>query len=144
MPFEGRSMRTDNYVRLTIVTTPTRKGLARFFRVLPLVWVLPLFSLTGCTNTLTVAVEGNGSGKVTSNPSGIDCGIAGSQCTLTNDQGQTVNLTQTSTTGSVFSGWSGDCSGTGACTVTLDSNRTVFAHFSPIIAVGAYHSCAIR
>ena len=31
-----------------------------------------------------------------------------------------------------FEGWTGACSGTGDCTVTLDEDRTVTANFAPV------------
>jgi hypothetical protein len=59
---------------------------------------------------------------------GISC--AG-DCTETYDQGQAVTLTATATNGSTFAGWSGACSGTGACKVTMDANKSVSATFNP-------------
>ena len=54
---------------------------------------------------LTVARVGTGSGTVTSNPAGIDCGT---DCTETYSYGTGVTLTATSAIGSTFTGWSGD------------------------------------
>ena len=34
--------------------------------------------------------------------------------------------------GYTWSGWSGGCSGTDPCVVTMDSNKTVTANFTPI------------
>jgi len=77
--------------------------------------------------TLTVTKSGSGSGKVTSSPSGIDCG---SDCSESYNQGTSVTLTATPDSGSTFSGWSGGgCSGTGSCRVTMNSNLTVTATF---------------
>jgi Divergent InlB B-repeat domain len=44
-----------------------------------------------------------------------------------------VSLSARSDSGSVFAGWSGACSGTGACTVTLDTAKTVTARFNLIV-----------
>ena len=38
----------------------------------------------------------------------------------------------------VFSGWSGACTGTAACTVTLNANTDVTASFAPAPAATAY------
>jgi uncharacterized protein (DUF2141 family) len=76
--------------------------------------------------TLTVAKSGTGSGTVTSSPSGIDCG---SDCSEPYNQGTAVTLSATASAGSTFAGWSGACSGTGTCSVTMDSNKTVTATF---------------
>jgi hypothetical protein len=44
--------------------------------------------------------------------------------------GTMVMLTATPDTNATFSGWGGDCSGTGPCTVTMDQARTVMATFA--------------
>jgi len=82
------------------------------------------------TSTLTIAKSGNGSGLVTSSPSGIDCG---STCTATFAQPVSVTLTATPAAGSTFTGWSGGCSGRGvACQVLMSSDQSVQATFSVI------------
>ncbi|MCX7616330.1 MAG: hypothetical protein N2Z68_03000, partial [Patescibacteria group bacterium] len=77
--------------------------------------------------TLTVSKSGTGSGTVTSTPTGINCGT---DCSESYTSGTSVTLRATASAGSVFAGWSGDCSGTGTCTVALDSNKTVTATFN--------------
>ena len=74
--------------------------------------------------TLTVTRSGNG--MVTSNPPGIQCS---GDCTETYNSGTTVTLTATPSRNFVFIGWGGDCSGTGACTITMNANKTVSATF---------------
>lgn len=75
--------------------------------------------------TLTVEKAGNGSGIVTG--SDIHCGSA---CTAEYSAGTTVTLTAEADPGSVFVGWSGaECSGTGECLVTMESDKTVTATF---------------
>jgi Divergent InlB B-repeat domain len=77
---------------------------------------------------LKVEKSGSGSGTVTSSPAGIDCGSH--NCSAEYEQGTRITLTATAASGSTFAGWSaGGCSGTGTCTVTLNSNTTVVAHF---------------
>ena len=81
---------------------------------------------------LSVVNSGTGTGTVTSNPSGINCG---SDCTNTYNSGTNVTLTATPATGSTFAGWSGGgCSGTGACTVTMSQANTVTATFNTVPA----------
>lgn len=80
-----------------------------------------------CRQTLNAAKTGNGTGSVTSNPSGINCG---STCSSTFSQGTSVNLTPSPAAGSYFSGWSGDCSGQGNCTVNMNQARNVTASFT--------------
>lgn len=76
---------------------------------------------------LDLQKSGVGSGTVTSDPAGIACG---STCSAYFPQGGTVTLTATPAAGSTFTGWSGDCSGTGTCEVTMDSTRQVGAAFT--------------
>ncbi len=80
-------------------------------------------------NQLTVTPGGNGTGTVTSSPAGISCG---STCSATFSSGTTVTLTATASAGSVFAGWSGACSGKGACTVAMNTSQTVTATFSKV------------
>lgn len=75
---------------------------------------------------LTVSRAGDGEGTVTGSPAGIDCG---SQCLAEYDEGALVELAATAEDGSVFIGWSGDCSGTAPCRVTMDAPQSVTASF---------------
>jgi WD40 repeat protein/uncharacterized protein (DUF2141 family) len=79
--------------------------------------------------TLAVNKTGTGTGKITSNPAGIDCGTS---CSASYARNTTVTLTAAPDSNSVFSGWSGGCSGTGVCVVTMDSDKSVTASFSDI------------
>ncbi|MEF3167806.1 MAG: hypothetical protein K6360_00500 [Deltaproteobacteria bacterium] len=76
---------------------------------------------------LVVTKAGTGSGTVTSNDGGINCG---SDCTETYSSGTQVTLTATPDTGSTFAGWGGDCSGTGDATVIMDADKSCTAMFS--------------
>ena len=94
--------------------------------------VTATFDLVGLPpHTLTVTKAGTGSGTVTSSPAGIDCG---STCAVTFPGGTMVTLTATPAAGSTFTGWSGDCTGTGTCTVTMDQDRAVTATFELVSA----------
>jgi hypothetical protein len=64
---------------------------------------------------------------VTSNPTGINCG---SDCSESYAAGTSVTLTVSPAGGSTFAGWSGMCSGTGTCQVTMDSTKSGTASFS--------------
>ena len=77
---------------------------------------------------LTVSKAGAGSGDVTSSPAGINCGTT---CSASFAAGSTVTLTASATTGSSFSGWSGEgCNGSGSCTLTMSAARAVTATFA--------------
>ena len=76
---------------------------------------------------LTVAVEGSGAGSVTSDPAGIDCP---GDCSEEYFGTQQVELAPDADAGSVFTGWSGDCTGSGACAPTMSTARSVTATFA--------------
>ena len=78
------------------------------------------------TFTLTVAKTGNG--RVVSDPTGIDCGTT---CSADFTSGSTVTLVAHPDPGWTFGGWTGACSGTGACTVTMDAAKSAGADFLP-------------
>lgn len=80
------------------------------------------------TRTLTVTKSGPGSGTVTSNPAGIDCG---GDCSESYNENTSVTLTATPASGSTFGSWTGCDSVNGnQCTVAMNANRTVNASFS--------------
>jgi hypothetical protein len=76
--------------------------------------------------TLRVTLPGPGAGLVTSQPEGIDCGAT---CSADFPIGTPVVLTATPVSPSTFAGWSGPCSGTGACAITVTAQTTVGATF---------------
>jgi len=78
---------------------------------------------------LTVIRAGTGSGTVSSSPAGISCGLT---CSKTFAYGATITLTATPATGSTFAHWSGPCTGTGVCKVTMSAARSVTASFALI------------
>lgn len=81
-------------------------------------------------HTLSVDIEGNGSGTVTSKPAGINCS---SDCTEGYLSGTKVTLSAKATTGSKFIEWSGACTGTSTCTVTMNEATQVIAKFDKIM-----------
>jgi hypothetical protein len=87
-------------------------------------------TFTVIPENLSVTKSGSGSGTVTSNVSGISCG---STCSHAYNYGTTVTLTASPSTGSSFTGWSGACSGTGTCTVSMTQARSVTASFSLVV-----------
>ena len=78
---------------------------------------------------LTVTISGGGTGTLTSAPAGITCSTV---CSANFASGTSVTLTPTAGSGSVFAGWSGACSGTGACMVVLNQAAAVTARFSRV------------
>jgi len=85
---------------------------------------------------LQIFPTGDGSGTITSAPSGIDCGAA---CEARFAAGTAVALTATAAAGSRFDGWSGDCDGASATTsVTMSGTRACAATFTAMSSVPQY------
>jgi uncharacterized repeat protein (TIGR01451 family) len=76
------------------------------------------------TFTLDVALAGTGTGQVTG--PGLACPP---DCTETYTEGTEVTLEADPAGDSTFTGWAGDCTGTGDCTVTMSEDRDVTATF---------------
>jgi uncharacterized repeat protein (TIGR02543 family) len=83
-------------------------------------------TFTSIPRNLTLTTDGTGTGTVSSDPSGIDCG---QNCTTTYDSGTAVVLTATPAAGSGFTGWTGDCTGTGTCALSMDGDHSANATF---------------
>ncbi len=79
---------------------------------------LPNFGLT---------VTNVGGGTVSSSPAGISCGTS---CSAPFSQGTVVTLTASPSAGFSLTSWSGSCTGTGVCTVTIDAAKNVTATFA--------------
>lgn len=76
---------------------------------------------------LTINKTGDGTGKVVSDPAGIDCGDT---CSSNFEFGKVVTLTAAAETGSIFKGWTGGCTGSDTvCRVIMDEAEDVTAIF---------------
>ena len=84
-------------------------------------------SLTTSLNTLAVATAGTGTGTVTG--TGISCPT---DCAEGFPSATSVTLTSTPAPGSVFGGWTGACTGTGSCSVSMSVARSVTATFTGV------------
>lgn len=74
---------------------------------------------------LTIDADGTGSGEV-------QCEVEGGEaeeCEAEYEEGTEVALVPLEDPGSEFTGWSGDCTGTGTCELTMDSDKEVTATF---------------
>ncbi|MDO8443474.1 MAG: hypothetical protein Q7S78_00565, partial [Candidatus Azambacteria bacterium] len=80
-------------------------------------------------NTYSFNLSKTGSGTITSSPAGINCG---STCSNVFNYGASVTLTPSAPSGYAFTGWTGDCSGTGTCTVTINGTRNATANFAAL------------
>ncbi|OWQ83813.1 hypothetical protein CDN99_25445 [Roseateles aquatilis] len=77
---------------------------------------------------VAVTTSVTGSGKITTNTGGIDCGTA---CSASVDTGTVLQFTATPAAGQVFQSWGGACATTAAatCSVTVTQPTTVTATF---------------
>jgi M6 family metalloprotease-like protein len=80
-------------------------------------------------STFALTVSRTGSGRVTSADSTIDCGIT---CSANYVSGTSVVLTATASPGGSFTGWSGACTGTSTCSVSMTAARSVTATFASV------------
>ncbi|MFN8443764.1 MAG: CotH kinase family protein [Caldilineaceae bacterium] len=89
------------------------------------------FSMTGNEYKYFLFVNrtGTGAGTVTTLSNAINCGT---QCAVTFDIGttQSLNLSATPQAGSIFAGWSGVCSGTNICSLSITQTAIVTAIFN--------------
>lgn len=80
-------------------------------------------------STYVLSINTVGSGSIISNPPGINCG---STCNASFNAGSNIALTATPASGFAFAGWSGSCTGTGACALSLGTAQSVTATFSAL------------
>ena len=137
---------TDQYLLLTGVpfdaTDITVEASKEGFEPMPAMAKVVAFATVDLTIELTnkftldVQMAGNGTGRVTGNVGGIDClyddAVESGKCTADLNSGTLITLTALADAGSTFTGWSGYCSGTGPCLVTMDHAHTVMATFALI------------
>jgi len=83
-------------------------------------------NVTYKTENLNVSKAGTGTGLVISADTHINCG---SSCNYTYNYGDNTILTATPDPGNIFVGWSGDCSGTGTCNLSMTTNKNAIATF---------------
>ncbi len=78
--------------------------------------------------TVTIAINGSGTGTISSSPAGIDCGT---DCSAEFSEGTQLTLTATPAPGSTFMGWGdGSCTGTGDCVVTVGEDISIAPTFA--------------
>lgn len=83
-------------------------------------------------NSLSVTKSGTGSGRVTSSPSGIDCGT---DCTEAYNSGDIITLYASPDAGSSFAYWSGDADCIDGA-VAMDTDKTCTATFNISVTCG--------
>lgn len=94
--------------------------------------------------TLTVTISGTGSGTV--NNSSLPSGLIAcpGDCSETFASSDSITLTPFAAANSLFAGWSGDCTGSGDCILTMTTSLNVTATFNPNYRVGIGHEIVPR
>ena len=82
---------------------------------------------------ISVAKAGTGGGLVESSDKRISCS---NKCTSPYTAGSLVTLTAKANSGSSFAGWTGACTGTGNCNVTINGANAVTATFNTVVSGG--------
>jgi hypothetical protein len=120
----------DGNVAYSIVTAPAASSAGSYNSLNP-----PDVSVTNvdndvavASNALTVVVVGNGTVTTT----GINCGA---DCSESYPIGAVVSLAANPASGARLAGWSGACTGTGTCKVTMDGAKSVTATFEATASV---------
>ncbi len=87
------------------------------------------FARNPTQHTLTVTLSGSGGGGVSDGTGDIACPT---DCSHAYPVATQVTLTATPASGSTFTGWTGGCSGTGTCQVTMSADTAVTATFTSV------------
>lgn len=116
----GADVATAGTANVTVVNAGAPTSNALPFTITPV-------PVARYTLGVTIGGAGANNGSVSSSPAGISCG---STCSASFTSGTLVTLTPRAVGRGVFAGWSGACTGTGTCRVTMDANRAVTATFS--------------
>lgn len=98
----------------------------------------PTFLSPSVSSAFKLTVTKSGLGNVTSLSGNINCG---STCAFSAFNGATETLTAQADTDYQFDGWSGACSGTGTCQITLNSAKQVTASFSQVVTNNTVNMC---
>ncbi|MFT4928258.1 MAG: hypothetical protein ACI8WB_004377, partial [Phenylobacterium sp.] len=102
-------------------------------------------------DTMNVLKSGLGSGTITSNIVGINCGadcdfdFPDQNIVLSAVADQDLTPDDPSTDGSVFAGWSGmgvDCAELNPCTVDMTTAKRVIARFNPVTVITRLEACS--
>lgn len=97
---------------------------------------LAFLQVGSADQTLTVTPAGSGGGTITAigDPGGIDCP---GTCSASYVAGTELTLHAEPDSTSEFSGWSGACTGTADCVVTMDTAKAVTATFTTYFPTGS-------
>lgn len=80
------------------------------------------------TKQHVLVIKNQGEGGVTSSTANCSALL----CSSSHNAGTQLTLTAKAKTGYEFAGWTGDCSGTNTCSITMNQNHSVTANFTKV------------
>lgn len=92
------------------------------------------------TSTIKIIGQGN----VIDTYTDFSCGTDEVDCSHEYPAGESVELVENHGHGYIFTGWSGDCSGTKKCLLVIDGNKTVTATFTKSELVSDMHNLTVE
>lgn len=108
------------------------RALARYLRAAGICLGLAMAIATGAARAQplpTIQLSTQGAGRIGSPGTSASCT---GTCSASVPYGTRVTLVATPAAGNSFSGWLGDCQGTGSCSFTVTSNRRITAAFAAL------------
>ncbi|MCX6020676.1 MAG: heterodisulfide reductase-related iron-sulfur binding cluster, partial [Chloroflexi bacterium] len=78
------------------------------------------------TRLFKLTVKTNGAGTVQDDSGAVKCSA---ECTVSFPRDKRIKLYTVTTSGAVFAGWEGDCTGGGECALRFDGDKTLAANF---------------
>jgi protocatechuate 3,4-dioxygenase beta subunit len=79
--------------------------------------------------SLGMTKSGSGKGAISSSPALVNCDSGLTVCGTQVYSGSFITLVATANAGSIFKGWSGACSGSSNCGITMDKTKNLIAVF---------------
>jgi hypothetical protein len=92
--------------------------------------MLNYLEIESTTRNLSCHLDGNGSGAINSSTPGKPFTCSAGSCNQPFGYNDSINLHPSPASGSTFEGWSGACSGTTDCPLTMNLDRIVNAGFN--------------
>jgi hypothetical protein len=123
MPYHASGAAVTGFICIQSVNAIGQTSAMQSCNAIP----IPARGTAPALGMLSVAKNGSGSGTVTSVPAGLNCG---STCSQSVTSGTALTLIATAATDSTFAGWTGACSGTGSCAITVNAAATATATFN--------------
>ena len=129
-PLTGATLGSEAGIDLSglVTTTPTNIPTLTTGTTTPLANSFDFTPYISGTGEGDIFVQNMSGGSDLGTSCGLDC--------YAYPAGTVLSLTEEADVGSTFDGWTGACTGTGACTITMNQNQTLTADFENSTIVG--------